>query len=141
MKRVRDDSTGQVAMEYLIVFTMAFFMTIPLIIIFSVQTNNMQSDIAGAQLNKMASEIIDAAEEVYYLGSPSQKTLEVTFPRGLRDVVVEPNSLVFYMWGESYNYTHYEDTLVNLTGSLRSSTGVRPVKVIATSTGVMITDG
>lgn len=140
MKRVRRNATGQVAMEYLIVFTMAFFMTIPLIIIFSVQTNNMQSDIAGAQLNKMASELVDAAEKVYFLGSPSQKVIEVTFPTGIDNITIESNSLVFYMRGENYDYVHYEDTLVNLTGSLRSDSGVRPVKVVALGDEVQITD-
>lgn len=138
--RLRRDATGQVAMEYLIVFTMAFFMTIPLIIIFAVQSNNMQSDIAGAQLNKLAVEIVNAAEEVYFLGSPSQKTLTVMFPNGINSVTIESNSLVFNMSGENYDYMHYEDTLVNLTGSLRADSGSREVKIIALGDEVRITD-
>ena len=140
MRRVRRNATGQVAMEYLIVFSMAFFMTIPLIVIFAVQTNNMQSDIAGAQLNKMSAELVDAAERVYYLGSPSQEVIEVTFPKGIESITVEPNSLVFNMRAEGYDYVHYEDTAINLTGSLRPDSGVRPVKIIALGDEVQITD-
>ncbi|MBN1175431.1 hypothetical protein JXA48_02190 [Candidatus Woesearchaeota archaeon] len=139
MRRVRS-SSGQVAMEYLIVFLMAFFMTMPLIIIFYTQSNNFEDDISVAQANKLTSELIDAAEEVYFLGSPSQKTVDVTFPNGLQEITIESNSLILNMTSKGDDYLVYGDTLVNLTGILRTSPGRRPVKVVATGTGVQITD-
>lgn len=127
-------------MEYLIVFSMAFLMTIPLIILFSVQTNNMKSDISNAQLSKLTSKIMDASEEVYYLGPPSKKVLEISFPNKIKNITIEPHALSIYVWRDKSVYSFYEDTLLNLTGSLRNSPGTRTVSVIATNSGVEISD-
>lgn len=134
------NATAQVAMEYLIVFSMAFFMIIPLIIIFNTQTNNMEDDIEAAQLTKLTAELIDAAEEVYFLGTPSQKQLTINFPTSILNITIENNGIVVYVERGGEVYPVYQDTLVNLTGTLRNSPGQRYVKIVAQENEVLITD-
>ncbi len=73
-------------MEYLVIFSITFVLIIPLIIIFVAQTQNMQEDITNAQLDKISSEIHDAALEVLFMGPPSQKTIRVSFPAGIQSI-------------------------------------------------------
>ena len=132
---------GQVAMEYVMVFGVAFFLTLPLIVLFFTQTENMESDIRGAQLLKASRELMDAVEEVYYMGEPAQRTLVVSFPDNIRSVTVQQHSLHFVIDAGGRDRDHYQDTIVNLTGSLGSYSGMHTVRVKATGGGVVdITD-
>ena len=65
-------------------------MTVPLIVLFYQQSQNINQEVTSSQLDKAASEIRDSADEVYYLGSPSKKTITVykgasfeTFPEAV----------------------------------------------------------
>ena len=61
----------------------AFLMTIPLIIIFYQQSETLDTEITASQIDKVASEIRDAADEVYYLGAPSKKT---SYPAEIQNI-------------------------------------------------------
>lgn len=137
MKKVR---RGQVAMEYLIIFSVAFFMTIPLIVIFASQTNNLQSDIANAQLDKAATQIIDAAEEVYFMGAPAQKTIRVTFPAGITSADVLQHGLLFNMTSATYTYEYLKETAINLTGSIGKFEGPHIIVVRAQEDSVLLNE-
>ncbi len=137
MRRVRK---GQVAMEYLIIFSVAFFMTLPLIIIFANQTQNLQSDIANAQIDKAATLILDAAEEVYFMGQPAQKTIRVTFPSRVQSATVLNRALLFNVTGNDFTYEYFKETNINLSGSLQSFEGPHVIVVKAQANNVLITD-
>ncbi|MCF7799123.1 hypothetical protein K9M74_04420 [Candidatus Woesearchaeota archaeon] len=137
---MRGETRAQVAMEYLIIFSIAFLMTMPLVIIFATQTSNLQSDIANAQLEKAASEIIDAASEVYFMGSPAQQTIRVTFPDGIILASITNKALVFTMQGATYNYTYVKDTTINLTGTLKTFEGTHKIVVKAQGAVVSLED-
>ncbi len=131
---------GQVAMEYLIIFSVAFFMTLPLIIIFTTQTSNLQSDIANAQLDRAATLITDAAQEVYFMGPPAQKTVRITFPSGIQSVSVQSNELIFNMTSATYNYDYIKETAINLSGSLKKFEGPHFIVIKAQADDVLLTD-
>ena len=52
-KSIRNSNKAQVSMEYLMVFSIAIMMTMPLIIIYSTQTANMQADITEYSRDKL----------------------------------------------------------------------------------------
>ena len=131
---------AQVAMEYVMVFGVAFFLTLPLIILFFAQTQNMESDIAGAQLLKASREIMDAVEEVYFMGEPAQKTIVVTFPDTISSVSVDQHSIHYVIEAGGQERDHYTDTLVNLTGSLKTHGGMHTVRIRAQGGTVDVTD-
>ncbi len=131
---------GQVAMEYMIIFSMTFFMSLLLLILFTSQTNNMRTDLANAQMDKAASEIVDAAKQVYFMGEPAQKTLRVTFPDGVQNVSIEPNFLVFSIRTSEVTYEIVKETEINMTGSIQSFEGIHNIVVKAQGGIVVISD-
>jgi len=131
---------AQVSMEYLAIFSIAFMMTIPLIIIYAVQTQNAQADITNAEIYRSASKIMDSAEEVYFMGDPAQKTLDVSFPKGITEVLIYENSIIFNITSGELQYELAIDTIANLTGSIRSHDGPHIITFTSVNNQVVIND-
>jgi len=127
-------------MEYLIIFAIAFAMTLPLIIIYAKQTGNIQADVANAQMHKVTSKISNYAEQVYYMGEPSQRTLEITFPNGINSIILQDNLIIFNVTTTDLNYMVMEETDANVTGSIRPFEGIHTLIFKAESNRVVITD-
>jgi hypothetical protein len=114
---------AQVSMEYLIIFTIAFTMTLPLIVIYAKQTENVQADITNAQIYKVANKISDYANEVYFTGKPSQRTVIITFPQGINSVTLNGSLILFNVTTTDLNYILIKETSANLTGEIKSFPG------------------
>ena len=128
-------------MEYLIIFGIAFAMTLPLIVIYSKQTGNMQADVTQMQIYKTASKISDYAEQVYYMGEPSQRTLYIDFPQGVNSVTFNGTMIIFNVTTTDLTYTVVKETTANLTGVIKSFEGQHRIVFKAESNVVNITDG
>ena len=141
---VRDNSvghkSGQVSIEYLIIFGIAFMMTLPLIVIYARQTTNVQADVTRAQTFKVASKISDYAEQVYYMGTPAQRTLAINFPEGINSVTINGNVIIFNVTTADLTYTVEQDTVANLTGGIRPFAGPHSIVFVASQNYVNITD-
>jgi len=127
-------------MEYLIIFGIAFSMTLPLIIIYAKQTGNMQADVTQIQIYKTASKIGDYAEQVYYMGEPSQRTLYIDFPAGINYVTINENMIIFSVTTTSLTYNVTRETTANLTGTIKHFEGQHKIVFKAESNIVNITD-
>lgn len=127
-------------MEYLAVFAIAAMMTIPLLIIFITQQDNIQADIAQAQAQKIAGEIVQAAEEVYFMGPPSQKTIRLTFPEGISNVTVHESYISIVVSTANTHFETIRETDANLTGSIRNHPGQHVLVFRAESGQVVISD-
>ena len=132
----RGHSRAQVAMEYLMIFAFAFFLTIPLIIVYTVQSSQLENDVVNAQLNKLSTEIIDSAEEVYFLGAPSQKTIYVTYPKGIQATYINNTILDFEVAADGRIYNFTMESRVPLNGTLGSFEGLHVITLRATGSGV-----
>lgn len=139
-KCFRECSKAQISMEYLIVFGIAFAMTLPLIIIYATQTNNIQADISNVQVYKTASKISDYAEQVYYMGEPSQRTLIIDFPKGINSVTVIGHNISFNVTTSGLTYVVLKETTANVTGSVKSFEGPHKLVFKAESNVVTISD-
>jgi uncharacterized protein (UPF0333 family) len=137
---IKKRSRAQVSMEYLIVFAIAFAMTLPLIIIYGTQTNNIQSDITNAQIYKIASKISAYSEQVYYMGEPSQRTLYIEFPKGINNVNVIEHNISFNVTSGGITYVVLKETTANITGFIQSFEGPHKIIFKAESNIVTITD-
>jgi len=127
-------------MEYLIIFGIAFAMTLPLIIIYAKQTGNMRADVTQVQIYKTASKISDYAEQVYYMGEPSQRTLYVDFPEGINSVTINGSMIIFNVTTTDLTYVVVKETTANLTGTIKHFEGQHKIVFKATSNVVQITD-
>jgi hypothetical protein len=131
---------AQVSIEYLIIFGIAFMMTFPLIIIYAKQITNIQADVTNAQIFRVSSKISDYAEEVYYAGEPSQRTLIISFPEGITSVTLNNTLIIFNVTTADLNYVVVKETSANLTGSIRSFSGQHVIAFKAEKNYVNITD-
>lgn len=139
-KRSDISSKAQVSMEYLIIFSIAFMMTLPLIVIYAKQTNNFQADVTQVQIYKLASKISDYSEQVYYMGEPSQRTLNIQFPKGINSVTLNENMIIFNVTTSGLTYDVTKETTANVTGEINNFPGVHIIKFKAENNIVNITD-
>ena len=114
---------GQVSLEYLAIFSFAVLLTIPLVTVYFVQQNNIQSDITMARANRIAQELVSTAEDVYYMGYPSQRTIDITFPPGIAHVEVHSFGLTFTIVTQDRILEVFRQSNVNLSGEIRSFEG------------------
>lgn len=129
-------------MEYLAVVGISFFLIIPMIIIFFDQSNALKDDITAIQIEKIGLEIMDAAEEVYYLGPPSTKYLTVYLPAGVEAITISSQEITFsYQLGSALlDYPLGTGLPLNLSGTMSVHPGQHHVTVQAQDDGVAISD-
>lgn len=118
----------------------AFLMTIPLIVIFYQQSETLNTDITASQVDKVASEIRDAADEVYYLGIPSKKTVNVYIPKSVQNITIGNRNIVFVVDSPDGDFEIVKWTAGNLTGTMKVFAGIHRVVVEAQANDVRITD-
>ncbi len=89
---------AQASMEYLLVAGLIMLVILPSIYIFYSYSHRSNQEIAQSQVNRFGTQIIDAAEEIYYLGGPSKTTLDLTMPNGVRNMEIWCNQeLIFFL--------------------------------------------
>ena len=136
----RGKSKAQISLEFLLVVGFAFLMTIPLIIIFYQQSKTLDTEITSSQIDKVASEIRDAADEVYYLGTPSKKTVTVYMPEGVQSIAVTGNKIIINVDSANGDYELVKWSAANLTGTIQTYKGIHHVSVEAYDTYVDVND-
>ena len=127
-------------MEYLAIFSIAFLFTIPIIMIFVTQTGNIQADVSRIQAEKAISEIVDSAEEVYFMGEPAQKTIIVKFSKGINEITINEKSIEFNITTTDLNFLLIKDTVANISGTLKTFEGDHVLTLVAQNGQVQISD-
>ena len=132
--------TGQVSMEYLMVASFALLITIPIIITFYLQSGDINDDINLNQVDQVARKVIDTAESVYYLGSPSKTTLKVYMPPHVKEVGILSRDLSFNITTQAGIINVVRTSNVNMTGNISEEPGIHHLEVRADPDIVRITD-
>jgi uncharacterized protein (UPF0333 family) len=117
-------SKAQIAMEYLMVMGFVLAALSPLVVVYYIYTQKSTDELVASQLSKIAREAIDSAEEVYYLGSPSQVSMRVYIPDNLEGVQVSGRQLVLIMNTANGPAEIVETSAVNISGSFPLTEGV-----------------
>jgi uncharacterized protein (UPF0333 family) len=133
---------GQVSIEFLFVVGFAFLITAGLAYLFLVQSESINSGISSSQIDKVASEIRDAADQVYYLGPPSKKTLTLYFPDSIDSVAFYGNSIIFNVTGSHghYEVVKWAASNYSITSSILSGSGIHHVSVEARTYDILVTE-
>jgi uncharacterized protein (UPF0333 family) len=131
---------AQFAIEFLIVVMIAMLMTLPLFLIFYDQSADVNKQVSNSQVEKVLSSIRDSANEVYYLGEPSKKTITVYFPQDIKNISLSESSIVAFMESPDGDYEIIKTSDANLTGSLNIHNGIHQITLEAISGQVLITD-
>ena len=130
---------GQISMEYLLVTAFAFLILVPIILIAYSQQSRFSQDVTAAQLQKIGSTLVDNANAVYYAGQPTKRTVQLYFPEGIQGITISGNAITFDMMGTPhYQYAAFAET--NMTGSLRTFTGLHTIEIVAGENEVNVTE-
>ncbi|MBI2135349.1 hypothetical protein HYU09_05130 [Candidatus Woesearchaeota archaeon] len=110
---------SQVSVEYMMIIGFVTLITIPLVLIYHSFVQDSSDEIISSQVRQIAQKIAHTAESVYYLGEPSQATLNINMP----DMVIGVNmsagyEIVFKVLTGSGTADIVQSSAVNITGSL-----------------------
>lgn len=126
---------GQVAIEYMILISIAVFVLMPLIILYYNQADTFRDQTAAALAERATREIVSAADSVYYLGSPSSRTISVELPRNVKNLQITGQSISLLI-GSSYgDFEQVSWSAANLTGNFSISHGPHVLIVTALPNG------
>ncbi len=127
----------QASIEYIIVFSLAFIVLLPMIYMFQGYSTKSSEQIVTSNIAVIGNDIVNAAESVYYMGSDSRLTLDETMPEGIKNITLTRD------WDKGINEVVFElrnnNTIaffcnVNIDGSFDTSdfsAGLKRVRVEA----------
>ena len=130
---------SQVSVEYMLVMGFATLITLPLLLIYYTYSSDSSESVATSQALQVARRIVDASESVYYLGSPSQTTLKLSFPDRIYSTNLSSKELVFKIKTRNGLTDVVQVSAVNMSGSLPTSQGIHVITVTAQDNYVQIT--
>lgn len=119
---------GQVATEYLFVIGFSTLIMAGLLIFFGQEADEQTRRASSGQVNQIGSTIMKHAEEVYYLGWPTKRTLSIYMPSDVRAVDIMNDELIFTL------YEKHESVFssgINLTGKINPGSGMKTIEIIA----------
>ena len=115
---------GQVSIEYIAIFAVALMMTLPLILIFVVQSENISTDVSTTQGYNAITKIVNSAEEIYFQGEPAQRTLQINFPENVENVTVYETGIEMIITTSKAPLSLYKSSNVPLEGNLSTYRGL-----------------
>ena len=130
---------AQVSVEYIFIIGFVTIITIPLLVIYYSYSAQSKDIVATTQAMQIARKIVDSAESVYYLGTPSQTTLKLNFPDGILSTNLSNRELVFKISTTSGVTDIVEVSSVNISGNLPLTEGIHVVTVKAEDGYVQLT--
>jgi len=122
---------GQIAMEYLMIMGFVLAALSPLVVIYYVYTQDSAEHVSASQLSGIAKEVVDAAEEMYYLGYPSQISMRVYIPPGLESSAVIGRQLIMTIATDKGPAEIVETSAVNMSGSFPADEGIYTITIKA----------
>lgn len=130
---------AQVSMEFLIIMGFIITITIPLLMSYYEYSRNANVRIKTEQLYKIAREIVDNAESVYYIGTPSKTTIRVFIPEGVESVEINQRQIIFKVkfYGNISEISYSSN--VDLSGTIRPHSGIHNIVIEAKENYVEIT--
>lgn len=132
---------GQVSFEFLMIVSFAFLLIMPIMIIFMTQANDLNNDVTGAQVNKLAEELQETVNEVYYLGSDTTRTLEIYIPKFVDSASFVNETIRFNITHDARSYLIVKTVDTSVSGSLNTNPGVHRIRISATDYGTVEIQG
>ena len=129
---------AQVSLEFSIILGFATLMIIPTIIVFYTQIKETSDRFVIQQAGRVARQIADEAEKVYYNGVPSKSLLKVYIPRSVQSISITNNEVVLSLKISNSTSEIAAPCRVNISGSIKSGEGFRYIKFEASESGVNI---
>lgn len=131
---------AQVSMEYLFIVAFAILLTIPLLALFFTQIESLQETQQSKELTVSLTEIATTAEQVYYLGNPAVKTINIFFPEDITSAFINGTLLVGKVQPARTEYEVTIESSAPLNGTLKDHSGLHVIRLTAKNNTVEIVD-
>ncbi len=128
---------GQISTELVITVGFALLMIIPLTLLLYEHGTKTYDEVNNNQAGLIARKITDTSNDVYYLGYPSAVTLKMFFPEHVSLINITSREIFFTF---ENNVVVSSAANVNLTGSIKQSSGLRYIRIAAFENYVNISD-
>jgi len=128
-------AAGQVSIEYVFVVGFALLLVAPLIVVYYTQSSSLSEETTAATAERATTQIAEAADTVYYLGSPSSRTITVDLPENIKSVNVSGTTITLIVSSSHGDYEQHGWTAANLTGSFGTVKGPHVLVVAALDDG------
>lgn len=128
---VYSNNKAQISIEYMSIVGLTTLIVIFLLWVSLYYSNEVEDTIKLNQLDSIGKEIVDNAESVYYFGQPSKVTLKVLIPKGITQINVTPNELLFKVRTKSGITDMFYRSNVELQGNISSSYGYHDIIIEA----------
>lgn len=122
---------GQISIEYMAIIGIATIIAISLLAISNYYSRQIEETIDTNQIDKIAKDIVDTAESMYYFGEPSKTTIKVYIPKGVESITVGPNELSFKVKTKGSVSDMFYLSSVTLQGSISTSYGFHDIIIEA----------
>lgn len=122
---------GQISIEHIAIIGITTIMVISLLAISNYYSREIETTISSNQIDRIAKEIVDSAESMYYFGEPSKTTLKVYIPEGVKQISISPNELNIRFISQYGETDMFYSSNVPLKGNISSSYGFHYISIEA----------
>jgi len=122
---------AQSSMEYLIIVGFTVFLAIGMLAIFNFYSRQVNDTVNLNQLDRLAKDIIDSSESMFYHGPPSKTTIKANMPAGVNSITIGPNEISFNVKsGSGPTDINYQSS-VPLSGQISLTVGLKFIEIEA----------
>jgi uncharacterized protein (UPF0333 family) len=122
---------SQISIEYLSILGFVLVILIFIITLSYIYSRQIEDQIIVNQVDKIAKEIIDSAESVYYYGEPTKTTIRAYLPENIEQITITTNDISFMVrTGNGVTDISYHSD-VNLTGAISTAAGIKNFQIEA----------
>lgn len=132
---------GQISVEYLIIAGFVVFLVISILGIALIYSSSIEDRIKINQIERFADNVISNSEKVFFQGEPSRITITAHLPKGVENIQIISNELVFDVLLSSGSVRTSFTSSVPMEGSFSVDEGTKRFTIVASSTDVVITEG
>lgn len=137
---MRCTSRGQVSIEYVMVIGFAMLLLIPIILIFFIETTDLNDSVNTNMAREASRSMIEHAELVYFMGAPSFIEVTINFPENINTVTITGDQVTFNIETQAGDSDVFEVGTVNITGSVGTYSGKHNLRIQATGNQVNISE-
>ena len=134
----RMGAKGQVSSEYLMITGVVLVFISIMLVLSTYYARDMTDQVSLNQVDRLAHQIIDTAEQVFYWGSPTRVTINAYIPAGVNSISIANNEVYFVVNTQQGPTDIAYKANVTMIGSIRSSPGLRKIKVEAQDGFVLV---
>lgn len=122
---------AQISIEYLSILGFVIIIIIFLGILSQVYSRQIEDQIIINQVDKLAKEIVDSAESVYYFGEPTKTTIKAYIPNKVEQIDITSEGISFKVRRQDGITDIAYASPVNISGTLSNAPGIRYIQIEA----------